>query len=461
MYRRLGVDILRTHDAGLPGFGVPGTGDIDGVGPGRIFPDWQGDPDEPASYNFAPTDALLANVRALGAEVYFRVGRSATGNLGPGGDGSGIFDGNYVPDDFDKYADVVRHVVMHYNKGWANGFEYGIRYFEIWNEPDFLPFWAGTGEQYHELYGKLALAVKSVDQSLLVGGPANAMFNDRKGTRASFLQYLSDNQLPLDFYSFHRYTNSSNDPLDYARIAQSYREELDRFGFTSTRIINSEYGTSLLPDDPLIGGDAGRAAFAAQALIFMQDAPVDRALSYMILIGETPSKESLGFEAISRLKETPSRLWTEAPENDAYAVLAGTDTEERRIQVVVSRYQISPLLIGPLPGERDVPVEIPGVGPLGTFTLLERRTPEYSDTDGYELVIDNVPDTWGAVRVEQYRIDRANDLTLVGTEIVPTEKRQGGRVSLSGEWAHAEASPPADPNGVAQGVDVIVIEALD
>jgi len=48
----------------------------------------------------------------------------------------------------------VKHVVMHYNKGWANGFTYGIKYFEIWNEPDFSPFWAGTGEQYHELYGK-------------------------------------------------------------------------------------------------------------------------------------------------------------------------------------------------------------------------------------------------------------------------------------------------------------------
>ena len=28
--------------------------------------------------------------------------------------------------------------VRHYNRGWANGHEWGIRYWEIWNEPDGL-----------------------------------------------------------------------------------------------------------------------------------------------------------------------------------------------------------------------------------------------------------------------------------------------------------------------------------
>ena len=26
---------------------------------------------------------------------------------------------------------------MHHNEGWADGFNYGIEYWEIWNEPDF------------------------------------------------------------------------------------------------------------------------------------------------------------------------------------------------------------------------------------------------------------------------------------------------------------------------------------
>jgi hypothetical protein len=39
------------------------------------------------------------------------------------------------------------------------------------------------------------------------------------------MQYIKDNQLPLDFYSFHKYTNKSNDPFDFARMARSFREE--------------------------------------------------------------------------------------------------------------------------------------------------------------------------------------------------------------------------------------------
>ena len=73
--------------------------------------------------------------------MYFRVGRSNRAGL--------VFfpvagwENAYVPD-IDKFAEVVRHIVLHYNKGWADGYHYGIRYWEIWNEPDFKPFWNGT-----------------------------------------------------------------------------------------------------------------------------------------------------------------------------------------------------------------------------------------------------------------------------------------------------------------------------
>ena len=28
------------------------------------------------------------------------------------------------------------NVIKHYNSGWANGYHYNIKYWEIWNEPD-------------------------------------------------------------------------------------------------------------------------------------------------------------------------------------------------------------------------------------------------------------------------------------------------------------------------------------
>ena len=116
-YVEMGIDMLRTHDA--CGVNGSGCGDIDGVGKSALFLDPNADSTSEASYNFGPTDTLIQHIRDAGAEVFFRVGRSnlqGTAN-------------NPVPADFDKYADIVKHVVSHYNKGWAGGFNYGIRYF--------------------------------------------------------------------------------------------------------------------------------------------------------------------------------------------------------------------------------------------------------------------------------------------------------------------------------------------
>jgi hypothetical protein len=41
-----------------------------------IFPDWPADPQKPASYNFATTDKVIAGIRASGADVYYRIGRT-------------------------------------------------------------------------------------------------------------------------------------------------------------------------------------------------------------------------------------------------------------------------------------------------------------------------------------------------------------------------------------------------
>ena len=48
-----------------------------------IFPDWSADPEKPASYNFAPTDKVIAGIRASGAQVYCRIGRSFGANVNP------------------------------------------------------------------------------------------------------------------------------------------------------------------------------------------------------------------------------------------------------------------------------------------------------------------------------------------------------------------------------------------
>jgi xylan 1,4-beta-xylosidase len=172
-YRELKIDMVRVHD-------FFGPGDIDARwvepldpiskmvkadGANSIFPNWDADPEREASYNFAPADRVIAAIVASGAEVYYRLGRSWGADPKP-------------PSDFAKFANICKHVAMHYNGGWARGHHYKIRYWEVWNEPDLKvewapnfirPFWSGTPRQFYELYGQVARALKEYDPSLKVG----------------------------------------------------------------------------------------------------------------------------------------------------------------------------------------------------------------------------------------------------------------------------------------------------
>jgi xylan 1,4-beta-xylosidase len=187
---------------------------------GSIFPDWSKDPENPASYRFGPTDEAIAAIVASGAEVYYRVGRSWAAH-------------NTPPPDFDKFASVVKHVEMHYNQGWASGFHDHIRYWEFWNEPE--TFWGGPPAQFFILYEKTARALKSADPSLKVGGPALAVPFTAQPYREDFLDYCREHKVPLDFYSWHNYTDGSADPLEPARLAKEFRKIIDDHGFPRGR----------------------------------------------------------------------------------------------------------------------------------------------------------------------------------------------------------------------------------
>ncbi|GAA4421196.1 cellulase family glycosylhydrolase [Georgenia halophila] len=141
------------------------------------------------------------------------------------------------PVDHDRWAALVRATIEH----WID--RYGLDevrtwYFEVWNEPNLAPFFRGTRTEYFELYRTTALAVKSVDGELRVGGPATSNFvpdgrfdgeaEDHAQHRAvleaddlgaldwrpvwleAFLEFCHDRSLPVDFVSCHPY------PTDWA-----------------------------------------------------------------------------------------------------------------------------------------------------------------------------------------------------------------------------------------------------
>ncbi len=250
-YRDLRIDSIRTHDIMGPTdvaahystdrplliWLVPDlqqrTRLVNAANEGAIFPDWNADPEKPESYHFGPSDKFIQSIREAHAEVYYRIGRS--------------FGADYTAlPDFDKFASVVKHIAMHYNQGWANGFHDNIRYWEFWNEEDLPFFWTETPERFYTLYEKTARALKSVDPAMKVGADALALPFSGGPYREGLIAYCASHKVPLDFYSWHSYALTSADPYDVVRIGDDIRKLLDANGFRQTESILSEW--NLTPD---------------------------------------------------------------------------------------------------------------------------------------------------------------------------------------------------------------------
>ena len=125
-------------------------------------------------------------------------------------------------------------------------------------------------------------------------------------------------------------------------------------------------------------------------------------------------------------------------------MLAGLSASDQKLQIVVANYQIAASLMGPIPGGNDEEIDAPGLGHLASMTYLDRRTFTYPDKDGYALTITSIPDAWGDVTVEQYRIDASNDLTLVNTQVSKAADRTQGadRVGRLGPRATEPSGRP-------------------
>ncbi|MCG8575876.1 MAG: T9SS type A sorting domain-containing protein [Flavobacteriales bacterium] len=116
--------------------------------------------------------------------------------------------------------------------------EIGIEnaWFEIWNEPD-LGSWTASEAEYYELYKRSFDAIKAVDNTLAVGGPAvNFWANDiywqppagkismaqaDSSLIGQLLEYSADNDCNPDFLSWHNFNlfdQEFKEAVDYIKL---------------------------------------------------------------------------------------------------------------------------------------------------------------------------------------------------------------------------------------------------
>jgi xylan 1,4-beta-xylosidase len=183
--------------------------------------------------------------------------------------------GNVTPPrDQREWADLVRAVVGHLVE------RYGLEEvrswpIEVWNEPNLREFWSGAQEDYFRLYETTALAVKEVDASLEVGGPALAP--GAKDWWVPFADAVASRDLPADFVSFHAYTTGPAEHVPFG-VHQTLRRPaslLEQFAAPAKELAGTalaglprhvtEFSSSYRPDNP-VHDTAYQAAYLAPVL---------------------------------------------------------------------------------------------------------------------------------------------------------------------------------------------------
>lgn len=225
-YKAARIPFSRNHDSR---FDNCFTHDIS-----EIFPWFDADEKDPASYDFACTDENILCALEAGTQTFFRLGQSIEHEIKK--------HHTRPPKDFHKWARICEHIIRHYNEGWADGFQLDMQYWEIWNEPDLTrnsegvnPMWSGTDVQFYDLFEITAKHLKKCFPHLKIGGPALAW---NENWADAFLAEMQKRQVSMDFFSWHIYCA---EPEKMVEKAERIRALLVKYGYGDVESILNEW----------------------------------------------------------------------------------------------------------------------------------------------------------------------------------------------------------------------------
>ncbi|MFD0032588.1 xylan 1,4-beta-xylosidase [Streptomyces sp. NPDC127172] len=245
----------------------------DGMGVYRPY-EWQGA--RQVHHSFTYVDQVVDACLALGIRPFLELG-FMPGELASGGQTVFWWQGNVTPPSSHReWADLVRATLTHLvdRYGLEEVRDWPV---EVWNEPDLPDFWEGADQAaYHRLYEVTAHAVKDVDASLQVGGPAVSPGAD-KGWLGRFAEFVERRDLPVDFVSRHAYTSGPAQPVPFGtyqtlapaeRLLEQFgapRRELKGTSLADLPVHITEFNSSYRPDNP-VHDTAFHAAYLAPVL---------------------------------------------------------------------------------------------------------------------------------------------------------------------------------------------------
>lgn len=201
----------------------------------------QGQPE----YNFSYVDQIYDGLLANGVCPYVELSFMPEG-LASSPEQQSFWYHPYIspPKNWNLWSDLVRRFAQHLVA------RYGLRevsqwYFEVWNEPN-IGFWAGKPKQstYFQLYDAAARALKGVNSSLRVGGPATAQV----GWIVAFINHCVRDRVPVDFVSTHVYGDDTAENVFGTHKPISRRDMVS----LAVKKVHDEVKASQLPNLPII-----------------------------------------------------------------------------------------------------------------------------------------------------------------------------------------------------------------
>lgn len=225
-------------------------------------------------YNYMYVDVLFDFLHSIGMKPFVELGFMPSA-LASGSKTIFWWRGNVTPPkDYEKWESLIRNLVQHFTDRYGAD-EVKTWYFEVWNEPNLDGFWAGTQEEYFKLYKHTARAIKSVNSSYRVGGPATA----GAAWESEMIDYCEKNSVPIDFVSTHSYgvkqgyldefgnsgTVLANEPMALSKDVIQSRREISDSRKPHLELHYTEWSASYTPADP-IHDSYHEAAYVLQKL---------------------------------------------------------------------------------------------------------------------------------------------------------------------------------------------------
>lgn len=332
-------------------------------------------------YDFSTLDNTVNDILNMGALPFFSLSYMPSVFTLSGS----VID---LPRDWNDWHNLVKATVEHYsgknNKNLPNV------YYEVWNEPDLSQFgsWKlGGGKDYRLLYFHAVNGATSAlnVNKFFIGGPAVGSYYSN--WVHDFISYVIQNQLRLDFYSWHRYNRKAS---IFSSDSENIRKNLAKYPkYSQLPLIISEWGIE--SDNKPINSSKIAAAFTVEAVKAMQN-KTDLAFNFEVKDGPPPTGGGWGllshenaepplstkprfaaFEALNNLTGSAVSLL-----GDGSYIKGLVSINNKTINVIISNYDIE------AQNSENVPVTFTGLDPASY--ILKYNYILDNSSGNYELI---------------------------------------------------------------------------